>query len=148
MNKESFDLWAYLEGKLSPQQEEIIQQQLAIDEQLRQELEEVREAHMQLEQMEVEEPSAGFTDRVMAALPARLLRIPDPFKRNNIHLLVVIFTTAMVVLAFILGGSSTEWIMPERYELSLPAPIWSVAGTIGALSLILIDRLMRRSRQT
>jgi len=155
MNTPNDQIWAYLDGQLTPEQNRAFEQQLEQDEDLRQLLAEAKALDTHLENREPDQPSMRFLANLMDKLPERYktITVSPLLSRRALRWMGGMLATLLLVnlgLALSVDGPATHAVpyVERLKELSSSIPVrWlmlSAAGSLGYLGYLLLDRLLAR----
>jgi anti-sigma factor RsiW len=155
MNTPNDQIWAYLDGQLSPEQKKTFEHQLEQDEDLRQLLAEARALDTHLENREPDQPSMRFVANLMDKLPERYksISVSPLLSRSTLRWMGGILATLFLVnlgLAFTVDAPATQ-VTPyveqlKEWSSSIPSRwlMLSAALSIGYLGYLLLDNLLAR----
>lgn len=150
-------LWKFVEDACSKEEKVRLEEMLAKDPELQEELTLIRELHAALTGMEADQPSVRFTRRVMEALPDVYMQgdtepLVPPLWKKLFWMLVILITGS---LFFIPGSGANGKSLPfyDHYLDQLSGLLSQLSGTtvqfftvttLSLLTLILLDSLMNR----
>jgi hypothetical protein len=160
MNTIEERLWSYIDGTCSGEERKTIDLLIATDEAYRSKFEELLSFDQQLSKMEADEPSMGFTYKVMDSIRAEHAQQPLKASINkNIIRGISIFFIAIISLMLILM-LSTLHLTSDSFSVQLPdtlkmpdlknllsgkvLSIFFFVDTV--LALVFIDAWLRRRR--
>ena len=146
----------YLDGRLSADEIQNLENQMVNDEALRTRMEELRTIDITLKELKVEQPSWNFTDRVMAALDQSTLDKRVSIKNGLLLLsgiLIVIGIASLLVSTGVFDGSQTvinlgdlkfsrEYIKVPAFTIQGKLMINVIIFLNVALALIVLDRVI------
>jgi len=155
MNTPNDQIWAYLDGQLTPKQKHTFEEQLERDEELRQLLAEARALDSHLENREPNQPSMRFVANLMDKLPERYksIQVSPLLPRQALQWIGGMLATLLLVnlgLAFSIDEPAAQTLpyVERLKEIAASIPSrWlmiSAAVSVGYLGYLLLDRLLAR----
>jgi len=168
MNTMEERLWSYIDGTCTEAERRAVEQLIAGDTAWRSQYDELMSFELQLSKMDLDEPSMGFTYKVMetirtdyaqtplkATINPRIIRgIAAFFVLTILALVVFMFVTVPVSHANVSATLPEHLKLPKGFDLSIVKNY--VSGSVllkvffivdGILALFLADAWMRRKRQ-
>lgn len=168
MNTMEERLWSYIDGTCTEAERGAIEQLIAGDTAWRSKYDELMSFELQLSKMELDEPSMGFTYKVMETIrtdyaqqplkatinPCIIRGIAAFFVFTILALVVFMFATVPAGHATVPGKLPVDLKLPQGFDLSIVKNY--VSGSLllkaffvvdGILALFLADAWMRRKRQ-
>ncbi|HWD88621.1 MAG TPA: hypothetical protein VG367_10885 [Mucilaginibacter sp.] len=160
MNTIDERLWSYIDGTCGEEERKAIDALIATDEAYRAKFEELLDFDQELVKMEADEPSMGFTYKVMESIRAEHAKQPLKAAINkNIIRGISIFFIVMISLMLVLV-LSTLHLTPASFSVKLPdtlkipdltnilnGKVLSVFFFLDTvLALVFIDGWLRRRR--
>lgn len=112
-------LWDYIDGTCSPDERKAIEDLMNTSSQVKAKFEELSNLHMQLQSMELDEPSLGFKNRVME----QVLLSPHPSTlktKVDSRIISVIAGFFVLTIGGILAYMLSEINWQSTYDLGLP----------------------------
>ncbi len=152
-------IWQYIDGECTEAERMELEALLKKDKKLQREVQEARQLHQQLQQLEPEQPSLRFSVNVMEQLPPLARRLwVEPFVPESVIRRFLAVMTGLFALFFILLLLSRKYY-PEQTESTTSQAFETIAGSIaaipqqwlvlviiaasGTLLLLLLDRFLQ-----
>lgn len=155
MNTANDQIWAYLDGQLTPEQNQAFEHQLEQDDELRQLLAEAKALDTHLENRQPDQPSMRFVANLMDRLPERYkpITVTPLLSRRTLRWMGGLLATLLLVnLGLALTANATptqalpyvEWLKDRSASIPSRWLLLSSAVSIGYLGYLLLDNLLAR----
>ena len=139
------NIWNYIDGQMTDKEKISFEKDLALNQELMKRYEFLLSLHESLQERPLSSPSAGFTDRVMAALPRSVNRVKSAIGRKYLlgFLVVSLLYVIMSMFAPIPKGSATEDILTK---IPLPGLAYGIIAGLGCALILLfaLDHILQR----
>lgn len=162
MNTIEEQIWNYLDGNCTAEQEHAIQNLVQTQEEWKAAFAEIQSLNLELQQMELEEPSMSFARNVMekVKLEPAPVSLKTRVDRRIIMIIggfFVLMIAAVLIYAIALTKTDTQ---ASGFQLAYTAPDFSFLNKVQSpgllraflfadllLGLVYLDRFMRRKRK-
>ena len=165
MNNIEEQLWDYIDGFCTPEEQQTLAGLIASDERYRSKYSELLKLHQEFSGIEMEEPSMAFSYKVMETIRTENSRQPLKAAINNrIILGIAAFFVLAIIVMIVLSLGSVNWSaggnagfdikIPQQFSFNSFKSIFTASVLKGFLffdvvmGLFLLDGYLRRKPQT